>query len=105
MIKRQKLMATRLTDGAVAVPRFIDGFPYPERYCPVCEKPLTIEKATHIFNAEHNFKLIMQCRNRECDFYDQSGANKAYLRVYYSSEYAEENLAALLIRFERLEKK
>lgn len=105
MIKRGQLMATRLTDGAVAIPRFIDGFPYPERYCPVCEKLLTIEKAVHVHDYEHNFKLIMQCRNGKCDFYDESGANKAYLRVYYSSEYAEQHLSAMLIKFERLEKK
>jgi hypothetical protein len=93
-------MGSILNDGGIAIPHYIQGFPYPERYCPYCEHPLVIEKTCHIQDMAEHFKVIYQCHNRECVFLDNE-THYAYMRVYYSSEYAESQLFKMLLRFVR----
>lgn len=59
-------------------------FPYPERSCPFCERPVTIVEAVHIQEHPENFKVLFICFNPECGAYDEA-AGQAYARVYYSS--------------------
>jgi hypothetical protein len=85
-------------DGGIAIPRRIDGFPYPERNCPHCERTMVMEATTHIMDEPAHFKAIFQCHNPECVFIDNV-THKAYIRVYYSSEYAEKMLWKMLLQY------
>ena len=89
--------------SAYAVPRRIPGFPYPERYCPHCEQQLVIETSCHMFDNPEHFKVIYQCHNLNCIFLDNV-THRAYVRVYYSSDLAEENMYKMLLQYKRVEK-
>jgi hypothetical protein len=93
-------MGKILDDGAIAIPNFIKGFPYPERDCPYCERAMVIETSCHVQDQPEHYKVIFQCHNKECDFL-QNITKYAYVRVYYSSDYAEEMMWKLLLRFYR----
>lgn len=93
-------MGSILDNGGVAIPHYIHGFPYPERDCPYCELPLILEKTCHIQENPEHYKAIYQCHNEKCVFLDNDG-KYAYLRVYYSSDYAEEQLWKMLLKFPR----
>lgn len=87
----------------VIIPRVIDGFPYPQRNCPFCERILEILNAVHLQGDEEIFKALMICRNPNCGVYDEP-AKTAYLRVYYSSELALETFETTMLRTEQLKK-
>jgi len=93
-------MGSILDDGGIAIPHRIKGFPYPERFCPYCELPLVLEVTCHIQDAAEHYKAIYQCHNPDCVFMDNE-TRFAYLRVYYSSDYAEETLYKMLLKFPR----
>lgn len=76
--------------------RIIPGFPYAKRFCPYCERELQILKALHIMDQEEHYKAILICDSPLCDAHDEE-ARKAYLRVYYSSEFAYKALETVMI--------
>lgn len=78
----------------------IDGFPYAERFCPFCERELTLEKAAHIAEEPMHYKALYLCHNPSCGAYDED-AGKAYARVYYSSQEAFEKLELTRLLYER----
>lgn len=63
------------------------NFPYPDKNCPYCNKILTLAKTIHIKSMPFEFKCVYVCYNPSCDAYDEPG-DRAYVKVYYSSEYA-----------------
>lgn len=77
--------------------RIIKGFPYPERFCRYCQRQLLIWKAFHLQDEIDQFKVAYICLNSECDSYDEE-ARDAYVRVYYSSNYAYEKLNFKLMK-------
>jgi len=93
----------QIKDG-LTIPRF--DFPYPVRECPFCEHPLFIVRALHLTNIEH-YKCIMVCLNKQCKAKTFGRAARiigfdhqiqwAYVRVYYSSELAQNTLDSALI--------
>lgn len=85
-------------DGGIAIPHRIKGFPYPERNCLHCERPLVLEATTHIMDEPMHFKAIYQCHNPDCVFLDNE-THRSYVRVYYSSEYAEKMLWKMLLKY------
>lgn len=93
-------MGKILSDGSIAIPHRIDGFPYPQRNCPHCEQELFLETTCHIQDNPEHFKAIYQCHNSKCIFLDNV-TGYAYVRVYYSSDYAEENMYKMLLKFPR----
>lgn len=78
-------------DGLIG--RKIPHFPYAERFCPFCERQLTLVEAIHVQEAPENYKALFICFNPDCGAYDEA-ARKAYARVYYSSELAFKGLQA-----------
>lgn len=85
----------------LAIPRRIEGFPYPERFCPYCDQPLMIENTCHLYDEPEHYKVLYQCRNDKCVFLLDNAYGRAYLRVYYSSEIAENNLWKMLLTYPR----
>jgi hypothetical protein len=75
--------------------RIIPGFPYAERECKYCFRPLKIWRAMHIFGEEEHYKAVMVCDRSDCTAYDEE-TKEAYVRVYFSSPYAHEKLSAVL---------
>lgn len=63
------------------------NFPYTIRYCPYCERQLTVHRALHIRDEMEHYKAVLICLNPKCEAYDEE-AREAYVRVYYSSEKA-----------------
>ena len=61
---------------------------------------LVIENSCHIQQTPEHYKVIYQCHNQKCVFLDNV-TGYAYLRVYYSSDYAEEQLYKMLLKFPR----
>lgn len=78
----------------------IDGFPYPERFCPFCERELSLEKTVHLDEAQEIYKALYLCRNTECEAHNEL-EGKAYARVYYSSDDAYKILAEHRIAYDR----
>lgn len=74
----------------------IEGFPYPEKYCPYCERELQLEAAVHSAEMPAHFKAVYVCLNGECGAYDED-ARKCYVRVYYSSQDAHKAFEAYRI--------
>ena len=68
--------------------RVIPDFPYPEKICPYCFKPLIVVNAIQSEDQYH-YKALYLDNNPKCPVYDE-GARKAYARIYYSSEEAFE---------------
>ncbi len=87
-------------DRAPAIPRVIPGFPYVSRNCPYCQEPLTMVNVTHVLGEEEHYKAIMICYNGNCGYYDMP-CREAYVKVYYSSQRAADELSALMLRFDR----
>jgi len=85
-------------DGGIAIPHRIQGFPYPERYCPHCEQALFMETTSHIQDEPMHFKAIFQCHNPDCVFLDNI-THRSYLLVYYSSDYAEQMLWKMMLKY------
>jgi len=63
------------------------NFPYPEKLCPYCNKPLIAVNAIHSAENIYNFKVLYFDNNIDCPAYDE-GARLAYARIYYSSQEA-----------------
>lgn len=78
----------------------IEGFPYPKRYCPICEWPLALLKVMHIYGQEELFKAIYACGNPDCESYDME-ASMSYARVYYSCQEALDKLELVPIKITR----
>lgn len=76
--------------------KIINGFPYPERFCPYCSAVLVLKKAVHIEDHEELFKAVYYCMNGECQVYDEP-ARKCYALVYYSDNVAQRALEAIPI--------
>jgi len=76
----------------------IQGFPYPEKFCVYCNKPMTLVKTLHVIDAAEHYKAIYVCYNASCEAYDEE-AERAYVKVYYSSELAAENLDRIMLHF------
>lgn len=84
--------------------KFIKGFPYPERFCTYCKEPLKLLKTIHIVDEPEHYKAIMICLNKDCGSYDEE-AREAYVRVYYSSQYAYKRLELYLVKDPRSPRK
>ena len=69
----------------VIVGKVYKDFPYPEKICPYCNKPLSVVNAIHWQNDIHQYKALYLDPNPDCPVYDE-GARQAYARIYYSSE-------------------
>ena len=67
--------------------RVIKDFPYPERDCALCSRPLQLLNAIHSDQDVHHFKAIYVCGYEACEAFDYEG-RKAYVKLYYSSEEA-----------------
>lgn len=78
----------------------IEGFPYPKRFCPICEWPLALLKVMHVKDQEHIYKAIFACGNPGCESYDTE-ASMSYARVYYSCDEAVEILELRPIQITR----
>lgn len=63
--------------------RVIPDFPYPEKVCPYCLKPLVVVNSIH-YEDKYHYKALYLDNNPNCPVYDE-GARKAYARIYYSS--------------------
>lgn len=74
----------------------IDFFPYPERFCPFCERTLECVDAIHISREQEHYKALYMCMNDQCGAFDME-AKKAYARIYFSSEEAYRILQGKLI--------
>lgn len=89
--------------GAVVVPRVIENFPYPQRFCPFCEREITVVNAAHSIDEPIIYKCIYICDNPKCGAFDEE-AKKAYARVYYSCEEALQAFETVMLKF-RVEEK
>jgi hypothetical protein len=67
--------------------RVIEGFPYPDKECALCSKPLQLVNAIHSDQDMHHYKAIYVCGFENCPAFDHEG-RKAYVKLYYSSEEA-----------------
>tara|TARA_B100000586_G_C19873081_1_gene327652 strand:- start:80 stop:385 length:306 start_codon:yes stop_codon:yes gene_type:complete len=76
-----------LDSGAKILGRVIQDFPYPERECALCSRPLQLVNAIHSDQDVHHFKAIYVCGYESCEAFDYEG-RKAYVKLYYSSEEA-----------------
>lgn len=81
----------------------IPGFPYPEKECPICNNMLRLARVAHIVDRPEDYKALYLCVNDKCDAYDHG--KKAYTRMYFSSQYAYDKLAAHLMVLPRREVK
>lgn len=63
------------------------NFPYAEKFCVYCNKKMTLVKSFHLVDSPSDYKGIYVCYNPSCDAYDEP-AQRAYVKVYYSSEIA-----------------
>tara|TARA_Y100001947_G_C10160987_1_gene228154 strand:+ start:246 stop:548 length:303 start_codon:yes stop_codon:yes gene_type:complete len=68
--------------------RVIKDFPYPDRECALCSKPLQLVNAIHSDQDMHHYKAIFICGYEDCPAFDYEG-RKAYVKLYYSSEEAQ----------------
>ena len=81
-------MATRMLGSGVRIlGRVIQDFPYPERECALCSRPLQLVNAIHSDQDVHHFKAIYVCGYESCEAFNYEG-RKAYVKLYYSSEEA-----------------
>lgn len=78
------------------IPRIIENFPYPEKFCPFCESKLTLQEAIHSSSEPYYFKALLMCLYEGCEAYDLP-SRKAYVKVYYSSQEAYDSLKTNLI--------
>jgi hypothetical protein len=85
------------------LPQLRGNFPYPERFCPYCERELTLIEAIHIQDHLEHYKALYLCLNTECGAYDEA-AGQAYARVYYSSNEAYNGLETARIAVSDLPK-
>ena len=85
------------------LPQKRNNFPYPERFCPFCERELSLMEAIHIDGHLEDFKALYLCLNKDCGAYDEA-AGQAYSRVYYSSNEAYASLENARIVVEDLPK-
>ena len=76
-----------LDSGVKILGRVIQDFPYPERECALCSRPLQLVNAIHSDQDVHHFKAIYVCGYESCEAFDYEG-RKAYVKLYYSSEEA-----------------
>lgn len=76
-----QVFSTHLINGKMT------DFPYPVKQCYYCNKDLTLMKAIHIIETPYEYKAIYVCFNKSCAAYDEL-AEKAYVKVYYSSQNA-----------------
>jgi len=67
--------------------RVIKDFPYPERTCVLCSRPLKLVNAIHSDQDVYHYKAIYICRYESCPAFDYE-SRKAYVKLYYSSEEA-----------------
>lgn len=67
--------------------RLIKHFPYPEKLCPYCNAILKVVNAIHYEKDKYHFKALYLDPNPGCPVYDE-GVQRAYARIYYSSEEA-----------------
>jgi hypothetical protein len=63
------------------------NFPYAEKFCAYCNKNMTLVKTYHLADFPADYKAIYVCYNSSCEAYDEP-AQRAYVKVYYSSELA-----------------
>ena len=76
-----------LSSGTV-LGRVIKDFPYPNRECALCGKPLQLVNAIHSDQDVYHYKAIFVCGYESCPAFDYEG-RKAYVKLYYSSEEAQ----------------
>lgn len=62
-------------------------FPYPDKSCALCERPLQLVNAIHSDQDVFHYKAIYVCGYESCPAFDYEG-RKAYVKLYYSSEEA-----------------
>lgn len=82
----------------------LPDFPYPEKNCVYCSKFMTMVKTYHLVDSPEDYKAIYVCYNPSCDAYDEP-AEKAYVRVYYSSKKAAFSLDRIRSKIEQPEKR
>ena len=85
------------------IPSKRNNFPYPQRFCPFCERELSLMEAIHVQENLEDFKALFICLNNKCGAYDEA-AGQAYSRVYYSSNEAYASLEQARIVVEDLPK-
>ena len=73
--------------GVRILGRVIQDFPYPERDCALCSRPLQLVNAIHSDQDVHHFKAIYVCGYEACEAFDYE-SRKAYVKLYYSTEEA-----------------
>src|SRR5690349_561808 len=81
--------------------KVIDGFPYIERYCPYCERKMTLVNAIHIQDDPMHYKAVLICMYHLCPHMDRDPCGDAYVRIYYSSQYAADELTRTLLKYWR----
>lgn len=91
-ISWEKIMSTDLIEHR------IPEFPYPEKSCIYCKKNMTLVKTLHFHEFPANYKAIYVCYNKSCPAFDEP-AERAYVKVYYSNEYAAKHLDGILLHF------
>jgi hypothetical protein len=76
----------------------IPGFPYPKKNCVYCNKDMTLVKTLHVVNMQEHYKAVYVCYNTSCEAFDEA-AERAYVKVYYSSELAAQYLDRIMLHF------
>lgn len=67
------------------------NFDYAIKNCFYCKKELTLVKTYHLLDTPFDYKGIYVCYNQSCDAFDEP-AQRAYVKVYYSSPRAAKYL-------------
>ena len=82
----------------------IRGFPYGEFDCPACERKLVLVRVAHMEEKEH-YKAIYICEHWDCPIRKQLRKDgypeDSYVKLYFSSQRAYDNLSRLQMSFER----
>jgi hypothetical protein len=82
----------------------IAGFPYKTFDCPACDRELQIVRVAHMQNKEH-YKAIYVCEHWDCpirkELRKDGHMEDSYVKLYFSSQKAYDNLSRLQMSFER----
>lgn len=59
---------------------------------------MSLVKTLHLIDRPENYKAIFVCYNKSCQAFDEA-AERAYVKVYYSSEIAARYLDGIMLHF------
>jgi len=81
------------------IPHIIEGFPYKEKMCRHCERPMELMQSIHMLDKEH-YKALFICKSPDCPAL-KIEPYKAHAVVYYSDPEAFANLELHRIWYSR----